>query len=162
MLDEATSALDNVSEQVVQASFNGLQKETQMSVIVIAHRLTTISNANKILVLHDGVLKEQGTDRELKQGNSIYANLCRLQGGDGATDKLVPGLEERKSSVGKKLSVARKSSVHSNHDLDEKEAKKEDEVEDEATKAEKQKSSKKKQKYIKQKCGRKTGNTSLT
>ena len=76
LFDEATSALDNTSEKKVQEAINKLEGIT---IIVIAHRLTTINNANKIIVLHDGVLKEEGNDGQLKALNGIYANLCRLQ-----------------------------------------------------------------------------------
>ena len=63
ILDEPTSALDTQSEIAVQAALDELIKNR--TVIVIAHRLTTISHANNILVIEDGKLKESGTHEDL-------------------------------------------------------------------------------------------------
>ena len=134
LLDEATSALDNTSERKVQEAFYKLQKEQGMTVLVIAHRLSTIKGADKIIVLHDGVLKEEGNDKELREKNSIYANLCRLQEGvmaEAANDDEIEGAEESPSR--RKSSVGRKSSVH------EEEQKKPEEVKIVVTKEEEEK-----------------------
>ncbi|MDE6830583.1 MAG: ATP-binding cassette domain-containing protein, partial [Lachnospiraceae bacterium] len=73
IFDEATSALDNESEQVVQNSLEGLAK--QRTTFVIAHRLTTIRNAQKILVLTEDGIAEEGTHEELLQKKGIYEAL---------------------------------------------------------------------------------------
>jgi len=59
LLDEATSALDKMNEKLIQEAIDNYRKKINgMSVIVIAHRLTTIQDADKIIVLKDGVLTE--------------------------------------------------------------------------------------------------------
>ncbi|MEZ3487693.1 MAG: ABC transporter ATP-binding protein/permease [Lachnospiraceae bacterium] len=73
IFDEATSALDNESEQVVQKSLEGLAKER--TTFVIAHRLTTIQNAQKILVLTEDGIAEEGTHEELLKKKGIYEAL---------------------------------------------------------------------------------------
>ena len=73
IFDEATSALDNESEQVVQKSLEGLAKER--TTFVIAHRLTTIQNAQKILVLTEDGIAEEGTHEELLLKKGIYEAL---------------------------------------------------------------------------------------
>jgi len=64
ILDEATSALDSVSEQYVQRTIQ-LLREEGITVILIAHRMSTVRNADKIVVLHEGKLVEEGTHQEL-------------------------------------------------------------------------------------------------
>ena len=73
IFDEATSALDNESEQVVQMSLEGLAR--QRTTFVIAHRLTTIQNAQRILVLTEDGIAEEGTHEELLQRKGIYEAL---------------------------------------------------------------------------------------
>jgi len=73
ILDEATSALDNESEHLVQKSLEKLQ--IGRTTLTIAHRLTTIKNADRILVLTDDGISEQGTHKELIEKNGIYASL---------------------------------------------------------------------------------------
>lgn len=73
ILDEATSALDNESEYVVQQSLEELTKGR--TTFTIAHRLTTIRNATKILVLTEKGIEEQGTHEELMKKKGIYYNL---------------------------------------------------------------------------------------
>jgi subfamily B ATP-binding cassette protein MsbA len=78
ILDEATSALDNRAEKVVQRALDNLMKGK--TVIVIAHRLTTIQNADKILVINDGSVVEQGRHEELIAiENGAYAALYHTQ-----------------------------------------------------------------------------------
>lgn len=76
IFDEATSALDNESEQVVQQSLENLAKDR--TTFVIAHRLTTIRNAQKILVLTERGIEEQGSHEELMKEQGIYAALYSM------------------------------------------------------------------------------------
>ena len=78
LLDEATSALDNQSEHIVQAALNSLMKGR--TTIVVAHRLSTIRNADLIVVMERGQVKECGKHEELMQLNGLYAELVNLQG----------------------------------------------------------------------------------
>ena len=77
IFDEATSALDNESEKVVQESLEKLAKDR--TTFVIAHRLSAIRNAQKILVLTDTGIAEEGTHKELLQKDGIYAKLYSMQ-----------------------------------------------------------------------------------
>ena len=77
IFDEATSALDNESEKVVQESLERLA--ANRTTFVIAHRLTTIRNAEKILVLTEHGIEEQGTHEELISKNGIYAGLYQMR-----------------------------------------------------------------------------------
>ncbi len=77
IFDEATSALDNESEKAVQ---NSLKKLTfNRTTLIIAHRLSTVRNAQRILVLTDNGIDEQGTHEELIALNGRYANLYNMQ-----------------------------------------------------------------------------------
>lgn len=73
ILDEATSALDNKSEKIVQASIKRLQEGR--TTITIAHRLTTIMNSDKIIVLTKNGIEEQGNHNELMEEKGMYYNL---------------------------------------------------------------------------------------
>lgn len=79
ILDEATSALDNESERLVQASLDELAKNR--TTVTIAHRLTTIRNADRILVLTEDGIAEEGSHRELIDKRGVYASLYSLYGG---------------------------------------------------------------------------------
>ena len=77
ILDEATSALDNKSEKVVQKALDKLMEGR--TTIVIAHRLSTVMDADKILVINDGHIVEEGTHQELLDLNGAYALLYNSQ-----------------------------------------------------------------------------------
>jgi ATP-binding cassette, subfamily B, bacterial MsbA len=81
IFDEATSALDSESEAVVQRSIEGLRGSKTL--ILIAHRLSTIRSADRICVMADGQIIEQGTHSELIALDGSYANLVRIQSADG-------------------------------------------------------------------------------
>lgn len=73
LLDEATSSLDNHNELLVQQGLQNLMKDR--TCIVIAHRLSTVKNANKIIMIRGGVVCEEGTHNELFAMNGYYSNL---------------------------------------------------------------------------------------
>lgn len=77
ILDEATSALDNESERLVQGALENLMQHR--TTLVIAHRLSTVENADRIAVLAHGQLLESGTHAELMARDGTYAQLYRLQ-----------------------------------------------------------------------------------
>lgn len=81
LLDEATSAVDPESETRLQRALGRLR--AGRTALVVAHRLGTIVEADRILVFHHGELAESGTHRELLRRGGLYDRLVRLQGGDG-------------------------------------------------------------------------------
>ena len=78
ILDEATSALDAESEQAVKIALAHLMKDR--TTFIVAHRLSTVENADKIVAMADGVIQEVGTHAELIRQDGLYARLCALQG----------------------------------------------------------------------------------
>ena len=82
LLDEATSALDAESETAVQGALEGLMKGR--TTLVIAHRLATVLKADRILVMEDGRIVEQGTHESLVKKKGLYARLAKLQFETGA------------------------------------------------------------------------------
>ena len=79
VLDEATSALDSESEKLIQAALNRLMKGR--TTIVIAHRLSTIQKMDRIVVMHDGAIVEQGSHADLIAQKGAYASLWNHQSG---------------------------------------------------------------------------------
>jgi len=79
VLDEATSALDSESEKLIQAALNRLMKGR--TTIVIAHRLSTIQKMDRIVVMHDGEIIEQGSHADLVDKKGAYASLWNHQSG---------------------------------------------------------------------------------
>ena len=77
LLDEATASLDVENETAIQQALSRLiQKKT---VLIIAHRMRTVSGADKVVVLADGIVKEQGAPNELIKQNGIYKHMAELQ-----------------------------------------------------------------------------------
>jgi ATP-binding cassette subfamily B protein len=83
LLDEATSALDAQSEHLIQQALPSLMKNR--TTLVIAHRLATVKNADRIAVMDQGKLVAVGTHQELIASNALYARLAALQFSDGHT-----------------------------------------------------------------------------
>lgn len=83
-LDEATSAIDSETEEAIQRSL--MTTARGRTRIVVAHRLATIRHANRIYVLHQGEVVEQGSHDELVALNGIYGNLWRIQIGEAAAE----------------------------------------------------------------------------
>lgn len=77
ILDEATSSVDTDTEKLIQSALDELLKDRTS--IIVAHRLSTIEKADRILVLHHGELRESGTHEELMQMQGIYYKLYQLQ-----------------------------------------------------------------------------------
>jgi ATP-binding cassette, subfamily B, bacterial len=79
VLDEATSALDSESERLIQKALWELMKDK--TAVVIAHRLSTIRHLNRIIVLDEGRIIEQGTHQALLKRKGLYAKLWSHQSG---------------------------------------------------------------------------------
>ena len=77
ILDEATSALDTKSERLVQNALDNLMKNR--TVLVIAHRLSTVKNADQIIVMDEGKIRQKGTHQELIQNDGLYSHLHQFQ-----------------------------------------------------------------------------------
>jgi len=79
ILDEATSHLDAVSERAVRGALDSLMRDR--TTIVIAHRLSTVRHADRIVVLDDGKVVETGTHEALRARGGLYADLWTRQSG---------------------------------------------------------------------------------
>jgi len=87
ILDEATSSLDSVTEKLIQESLNVLMRDR--TTIVVAHRLSTLANMNKIIVFHKGKVIEEGTKESLLKTKGHFAKLWNMQ-----TDGFLPDESE--------------------------------------------------------------------
>ncbi|KAF3449845.1 hypothetical protein FNV43_RR05924 [Rhamnella rubrinervis] len=111
LLDEATSALDTESERIVQEALNRVMQNR--TTVVVAHRLTTIRNADIIAVVHQGKLVEQGTHVELiKDPEGAYSQLVLLQGAHETEDTQAfhTGSKKNRSFDLDRISIARSGS----------------------------------------------------
>ena len=87
MLDEATASVDTLTEQKIQAAMDTVIKGRTS--LVIAHRLSTVRNADLILVVHNGKIVEQGTHGELIAAKGYYYRLYTRQYEDEATSSIL-------------------------------------------------------------------------
>lgn len=85
ILDEATSSLDSHTESLVQEAFDRLMHGR--TTLIIAHRLSTLEHADKIITLKDGLIDEIGSPAELARTGGIYAQLLHLQSGDSTASR---------------------------------------------------------------------------
>jgi subfamily B ATP-binding cassette protein MsbA len=80
VLDEATSSLDSESEAVIQDALQGhFTEQTQLTSLIIAHRLSTVRNADALFVLEEGQVVEAGSHFELVKRGGLYSRLYALQ-----------------------------------------------------------------------------------
>jgi ABC-type multidrug transport system fused ATPase/permease subunit len=75
ILDEATSALDNITENAVMEAINNIEK--QITIIMVAHRLSTVRKCDMIYFIEHGVLKGQGTFEELKNKIDVFRTMAK-------------------------------------------------------------------------------------
>ena len=92
LLDEATSALDAESEHLVQKALDNLIKSGNQTVVIVAHRLSTIRDADEILVMQKGQIVERGTHHQLVAKDGAYKKLVNRQlfGEVGENDDVSP------------------------------------------------------------------------
>jgi len=86
ILDEATSSIDTETEQLIQRAIERVMRDRTS--IVVAHRLSTIQNADRIIVLHHGEIREQGTHQELLAERGLYWKLYKLQYADSSREEV--------------------------------------------------------------------------
>ena len=91
LLDEATSALDSITERLIQQSLAYLMRDK--TVMVIAHRLSTLSHLDRILVFHEGAIVEDGNHSQLLSLNGHYARMWSMQAGGFLPDSENPTFE---------------------------------------------------------------------
>ena len=77
LLDEATASLNVENETLIQTSLSRLIADK--TVVVIAHRMRTVAGADKIVVLSDGTLAEEGSPKDRAEKNGVYAHMVKLQ-----------------------------------------------------------------------------------
>jgi ATP-binding cassette subfamily B protein len=86
ILDEATSSIDTETEQLIQRAIERVMRDRTS--IVVAHRLSTIQNADRIIVLHHGEIREQGTHQQLLAQRGLYWKLYKLQYADSSREEV--------------------------------------------------------------------------
>ena len=118
LLDEATSALDTQSEALVQAALDQINAKKDITTIVVAHRLSTIRNADMIVAFEDGCVKEKGTHEDLMELKGLYYSLVERQttGEDSDKDKTKSKTIEEKSKKNKKNEDASKKAIAENEE----------------------------------------------
>jgi len=112
ILDEATSSLDTESERHIQAALETLMMDR--TTLVIAHRLSTVENADLILVMHEGRIAEVGKHADLVQQEGIYAKLYRAQFADSSEVSEKRRKVQRKSKTRRSKSAANSTVVIQN------------------------------------------------
>jgi ATP-binding cassette subfamily B multidrug efflux pump len=95
ILDEATSSIDTETEQLIQRAIERVMRDRTS--IIVAHRLSTIQRADRIIVLHHGEIREQGSHQELLAQRGLYWKLYKLQYADAQT-KAIPSFAESEES----------------------------------------------------------------
>jgi ATP-binding cassette subfamily B protein len=95
ILDEATSSIDTETEQLIQQAVERVLRDRTS--LVIAHRLSTVQRADRILVLHHGELREHGTHQELLAARGLYWRLYKLQYADDSRDEALGDMPLRDS-----------------------------------------------------------------
>lgn len=100
VLDEATSSIDTETEQLIQQAIERVMMNRTS--IVVAHRLSTVQRASRIIVLHHGEIREQGTHQQLLAIHGLYWKLYRLQYADGSHDDIHMTDESNKAEGGRR------------------------------------------------------------
>jgi ATP-binding cassette subfamily B protein len=103
ILDEATSSIDTETEQFIQQAIDRVMRNRTS--LVVAHRLSTIQRADKIIVLHHGEIREQGTHQDLLALQGLYWKLYKLQYSDPS--RLIPTKEEEEEELTYRLPAPR-------------------------------------------------------
>jgi ATP-binding cassette subfamily B protein len=91
LLDEATSALDSRTEEAIQDTLDRVARNH--TTIMIAHRLSTVVNADQIVVLDDGRVAERGTHDELLERDGLYADLWQRQAAERLAEEIAEAAE---------------------------------------------------------------------
>ena len=100
LLDEATSALDTKTERNIQSALDDVSKDR--TTLVVAHRLSTVVNADMIMVLKDGVIVERGTHQELLDTEgSVYGEMWSQQATSFVTENEMETLKESETETDK-------------------------------------------------------------
>jgi ATP-binding cassette subfamily B multidrug efflux pump len=97
ILDEATSSIDTETEQLIQRAIERVMRDRTS--IVVAHRLSTVQNADRIIVLHHGEIREQGTHQDLLSQRGLYWKLYKLQYADASRSQQQTVEDEEEESV---------------------------------------------------------------
>jgi ATP-binding cassette, subfamily B, multidrug efflux pump len=97
ILDEATSSIDTETEQLIQRAIERVMRDRTS--IVVAHRLSTVQNADRIIVLHHGEVREQGTHQELLAERGLYWKLYKLQYADSRSKYEPPAIADLNSEA---------------------------------------------------------------